>query len=149
MSAAAGERRRIVELSWEPDEIELFLFSAACWLPHRIHYDQGFAELDGHPSLVVHGPLQIARMVDPAGRWAREHGGRLSDASFRHVSSAFVGDRLEISLDLLTAPPGDDGDTAMIEASVSVVAPDDRAGPTTMGTLTVKGARAPLVEAVE
>jgi hydroxyacyl-ACP dehydratase HTD2-like protein with hotdog domain len=141
MSLPGTERRlRIAEADWEPHEIELFLFSAACWLPHRIHYDHAFAEMDGHPSLVVHGPLQIARMVDPAARWAREHGGRVSGASFRHVSSAFVGDRLLISLDLLLSGEGASADSHTIEATVAVVDPVDRAGPTTIGQLTLKGA---------
>jgi hydroxyacyl-ACP dehydratase HTD2-like protein with hotdog domain len=43
----------------EPDAMELFLFSAAIWLPHRIHYDQDYTQnVEEHPGILVHGPLQ-------------------------------------------------------------------------------------------
>jgi hydroxyacyl-ACP dehydratase HTD2-like protein with hotdog domain len=138
MSPVEAERRRLADFHWEPDEIELFLFSAACWLPHRIHYDHGFAQNDGHPNVVVHGPLQIARLVEAASGWARSVDGRISAATFRHVSSAYVGDRLQISLNLVVEPAGQGTGTATIEAAVTVVAPEDRAGPATTGTLSVE-----------
>ncbi len=40
------------------------MFSGASWLIHRIHYDLPFTtEHDGHPGLLVHGPLQGTYMV--------------------------------------------------------------------------------------
>ena len=45
--------------------LELFLFSAAGWHPHRIHYDHPYATgVEGHDALVVHGPLQAVHAVD-------------------------------------------------------------------------------------
>lgn len=42
-----------------PDPLDLFLYSAAVWLPHRIHYDlRHTTQAEGHPGLVVQGPLQ-------------------------------------------------------------------------------------------
>ena len=47
-----------------PDEVDLFSFSAAAWLLHRIHYDLPFTtEHDGHPGLLIHGPLQGTYMM--------------------------------------------------------------------------------------
>jgi hydroxyacyl-ACP dehydratase HTD2-like protein with hotdog domain len=54
---------------------QLFLFSAATNNPHRIHYDREYAAVEGHPDVLVHGPLQgawlhqfVADWVGPAGR---------------------------------------------------------------------------------
>ena len=45
--------------------LELFLFSAAGWHPHRIHFDQSYATgIEGHEAVVVHGPLQAVNAVD-------------------------------------------------------------------------------------
>jgi hydroxyacyl-ACP dehydratase HTD2-like protein with hotdog domain len=47
-----------------PDAVDLFTFSAAQWLLHRIHYDSVYAtETEGHPALVVHGPLQAVYLT--------------------------------------------------------------------------------------
>jgi hydroxyacyl-ACP dehydratase HTD2-like protein with hotdog domain len=48
---------------WFPDEIDVFLFSAALWTAHRIHYDLRFAQEHGHSGVVLLGPQQVARMV--------------------------------------------------------------------------------------
>lgn len=49
--------------SYEP--LELFLFRAAGWHPHRIHYDLPYATVvEGHDAVVVHGPLQAVHAVD-------------------------------------------------------------------------------------
>jgi hydroxyacyl-ACP dehydratase HTD2-like protein with hotdog domain len=40
-----------------PDEVDLFLYNAALWNAHRIHYDQAYAtDVEGYPGLVVPGP---------------------------------------------------------------------------------------------
>jgi hydroxyacyl-ACP dehydratase HTD2-like protein with hotdog domain len=42
-----------------PDPLDLFLYSASVWLPHRIHYDVPHTTgVEGHPALLVQGPLQ-------------------------------------------------------------------------------------------
>ena len=42
-----------------PDALDLFLYSASVWLPHRIHYDVPHTTgHEGHPALLVQGPLQ-------------------------------------------------------------------------------------------
>ena len=42
-----------------PDPLDLFLYSASVWLPHRIHYDVPHTTgSEGHPGLLVQGPLQ-------------------------------------------------------------------------------------------
>jgi 3-methylfumaryl-CoA hydratase len=44
------------------DPVVLFRFSALTYNAHRIHYDLAYAEHEGYPGLVVHGPLQALMM---------------------------------------------------------------------------------------
>lgn len=42
-----------------PSNVSLFLYNAAVWNPHRIHYDAQYAtEGEGHAGIVIDGPLQ-------------------------------------------------------------------------------------------
>lgn len=80
---------------FEPSEVDLFMFSASAWLLHRIHYDRPFTvEHDGHPDLLIHGPLQGVYLVRTAESWAAERA-RLDSISFRHLAPAYLGDALE------------------------------------------------------
>ena len=49
---------------------QLFLFSAATNNPHRIHYDREYAEVEGHPDILIHGPLQGAWLHQFVQEWA-------------------------------------------------------------------------------
>ncbi|MCT2559401.1 MaoC family dehydratase N-terminal domain-containing protein [Tsuneonella sp. YG55] len=49
---------------WQPDEVNLFRFSAATFNGHRIHYDLPYArEAEGYPALVVQGPFTASRLA--------------------------------------------------------------------------------------
>ena len=49
---------------------QLFLFSAATNNPHRIHYDREYAAVEGHPDILIHGPLQGAWLHQFVQDWA-------------------------------------------------------------------------------
>lgn len=49
---------------------QLFLYSAATMNPHRIHYDRDYAAVEGHPDVLVHGPLQGAWLSQYVTDWA-------------------------------------------------------------------------------
>jgi hydroxyacyl-ACP dehydratase HTD2-like protein with hotdog domain len=89
------------------DEVDLFLFSAALWLPHRIHYDREYVHTEGHANLLVHGPLQAAIATEMVSRHARASGLRVSHLSYRHVAPAFVNSQLAFSAQ--ARGPGDSG----------------------------------------
>ncbi len=57
---------------------QLFLYSAATWNPHRIHYDKDYAATEGHPDVLVHGPLQGAWLSQYVTGWAGPRGRMLS-----------------------------------------------------------------------
>lgn len=78
-----------------PDAVDLFMFSGAAWLLHRIHYDLPFTtEHDGHPGLLIHGPLQGTYMIQSVQRWLGRRA-RLRSVSYRHLVPAYLGDALE------------------------------------------------------
>ena len=57
---------------------QLFLFSAATHNPHRIHYDRDYAAVEGHPDIIVHGPLQGAWLSQYVTEWAGPRGRMLT-----------------------------------------------------------------------
>lgn len=84
----------IPELIRTPDPVDLFGFSAAAWLLHRIHYDLPFTtEHDGHPGLLVHGPLQGMYMIQSV-QWWLGHEVSPTSVQYRHFSPAYAGDTL-------------------------------------------------------
>ncbi len=78
-----------------PSALDLFMFSASAWLLHRIHYDTPFTvDHDGHPGLLIHGPLQGVYLVQTAESWLGERA-RLASIEYRHLAPAYLGDTLE------------------------------------------------------
>jgi len=67
---------------------QLFLFSAATNNPHRIHYDREYAAVEGHPDLLVHGPLQGAWLSQFVTDWAGP-AGRVIGLSWQNRGRAF------------------------------------------------------------
>ncbi len=72
---------------------QLFMFSAATNNPHRIHYDRESARIEGHPDLLVHGPLQGAWLGEFVTRWMGPLG-RLKKLEYTNRGRAFPGERL-------------------------------------------------------
>ncbi len=73
-----------------PDAALLFRFSALTYNAHRIHYDAPYATgVEGHPGLVVHGPLLALLLLEVPRRHAPDR----SVTSFAHrlVRPAYAG----------------------------------------------------------
>lgn len=84
----------VTPISRNPDAVDLFMFSASAWLLHRIHYDVPFTTgHDGHPGLLIHGPMQGTFMVQTALRFLGR-GSRLRTITYRHLAPAYLGDPL-------------------------------------------------------
>lgn len=66
---------------------QLFLFSAATLNPHRIHYDRDYATEEGHPDVLVHGPLQGAWLHQFVRDWVGPQG-RIQELSWQNRQSA-------------------------------------------------------------
>ena len=67
---------------------QLFLFSAATNNPHRIHYDREYAAVEGHPDVLVHGPLQGSWLSQFVTDWAGPRG-RMIGLSWQNRGRAF------------------------------------------------------------
>jgi hydroxyacyl-ACP dehydratase HTD2-like protein with hotdog domain len=67
---------------------QLFLFSAATNNPHRIHYDRDYAATEGHPDVLVHGPLQGAWLTQFVSDWMGPRG-RLLTLTLQNRGRAF------------------------------------------------------------
>jgi acyl dehydratase len=78
------------------DAVSLFLFSAACGLTHRIHYDEGYARGEGFDGLPVQGPLQGALIAQVFQEMATQSGRRLAALQIRHVRPAYAGQEIRL-----------------------------------------------------
>ncbi|GAA4819766.1 MaoC family dehydratase N-terminal domain-containing protein [Tomitella cavernea] len=87
----------------DADERLLMLTSALTYNPHRIHYDRDYAtRVEGHPGLVVHGPLLALEGVEAA----RRVGGRYPDrVDYRLTATAYPGTPVDF-----VEPAGGPGD---------------------------------------
>jgi hydroxyacyl-ACP dehydratase HTD2-like protein with hotdog domain len=72
-----------------PNRIQLFMYSAVSWNIHRIHYDKEYAVSEGHPALLVHGPLQGAFLGQYLTDWAGPEG-RLKKIGWSNRGRAFA-----------------------------------------------------------
>lgn len=80
---------------WQPNEANLFRFSAATFNSHRIHYDLPYAQQEeGYPALIVHGPYIAARLAELAQREAP-----LTSFSFRAQAPIFLGQSIRLRRD--------------------------------------------------
>jgi acyl dehydratase len=128
--AEPGPPQAIAQRDVQPREVDLFMFSAATWLTHRIHFDRDYARTEGFDDLVVHGPLQGAYLAELLSEAADRHGGRLARLSYRHHRPAYCAERLTLraTLSSVTEQPGG----CTVEVAVSIHNARDQ--PVTTGT---------------
>lgn len=80
-----------------PTTVQLFEFSAATWNPHRIHFDAPYArEEEGHPDVLVHGPLLGAWLMQLADTWTSGWG-RVSSIAYRSTVALPVGQPVRVT----------------------------------------------------
>ncbi len=72
---------------------QMFFFSAATYNGHRIHYDLPYAQSEGHPTVLVHGPLQSGLMAKTLANWIGLHG-RLLRLRVQNRASAYPDEDL-------------------------------------------------------
>ncbi len=85
---------RLPERRHETDTIGQFLYNAALWNAHRIHFDHPYAtEEENYPGLVVAGPLMGDWLSQCVLEWLGDDG-RLLRFEYSNRRAAFVGDVL-------------------------------------------------------
>lgn len=72
--------------------VSLFLYNAAIWNPHRIHYDAQYTtEVEKHPAVVIDGPLQGDWLSQVAANWIGENG-HVIQFGYSNRSAAYLGE---------------------------------------------------------
>ena len=75
-------------------EVSLFLYNAAIWNPHRIHYDAPYTlEVEKHPAIVIDGPLQGDWLAQCVTDWLGSDG-HLMKFSYSNRRAAYLGETL-------------------------------------------------------
>ena len=74
--------------------VSLFLYNAAVWNAHRIHYDEAYTtEVEQHPAVVIDGPLQGDWLSQCALNWAGDHA-MLESFSYSNRKATYLGETL-------------------------------------------------------
>ncbi|CAN8099369.1 unnamed protein product [Discula destructiva] len=79
---------------WSP--VALFRFSALTFNAHMIHYNESWTrDVEGHPAVVVHGPLNLIGMMD-YWRDVHGHGKEAAEIRYRALSPLYTGDQYTV-----------------------------------------------------
>jgi len=74
--------------------VSLFLYNAAIWNAHRIHYDEPYSiNEEGHPGVVIDGPLQGDWLSQCAINWVSDEG-QLVSFEYSNRASSCLGETL-------------------------------------------------------
>ena len=74
--------------------VSLFLYNAAVWNAHRIHYDEIYTtEVEKHPGVIVDGPLQGDWLVQVVTNWLGDDG-ELVEFEYSNRRMSVVGEVL-------------------------------------------------------
>ena len=82
------------ERRYVPTNVSLFLYNAAIWNAHRIHYDEIYTkEVEKHPAVVVDGPLQGDWLIQAVLNWLGDDG-ELVEFEYSNRRASYIGDTL-------------------------------------------------------
>ena len=74
-----------------PSNVSLFLYNAAIWNAHRIHYDAIYTtEVEKHPAIVVDGPLQGDWLTQVVLNWLGDDG-ELIEFEYSNRRACYLG----------------------------------------------------------
>ena len=80
--------------TYAASNVSLFLYNAAIWNPHRIHYDERYCtEIEAHPGVVIDGPLQGDWLTQVVAAWLGADGSLL-EFEYTNRRASYLGDRL-------------------------------------------------------
>jgi hydroxyacyl-ACP dehydratase HTD2-like protein with hotdog domain len=82
------------ETKYITDITQQFMYNAALWNAHRIHFDLAYAtEIEGYPGLVIAGPLMGDWLTQCINEWLGDDG-QLVSFEYSNRRAAYVGDVL-------------------------------------------------------
>ena len=82
------------ERRYVPTNVSLFLYNAAIWNAHRIHYDETYTkEVEKHPAVVVDGPLQGDWLTQAVLNWLGDDG-ELVEFEYSNRRAGYIGNTM-------------------------------------------------------
>lgn len=83
------------ERAFTASNVSLFLYNAAIWNAHRIHYDAPYTtDVEKHPAVVIDGPLQGDWMSQCVLDWMGEDGALLK-FQYANRRASYLGETLK------------------------------------------------------
>lgn len=77
-----------------PDNVQLFLYNAALWNAHRIHFDEPYTRnVEGYPGLVIAGPMLGDWLNQCVEEWLGDSG-RLLSIEYSNRAATYIGETL-------------------------------------------------------
>ena len=74
--------------------VSLFMYNAAVWNAHRIHYDERYTtEVEKHPGVIIDGPLQGDWLTQVVLDWLGEKGSLL-EFEYSNRATSVLGETL-------------------------------------------------------
>ena len=117
---------------YSPDNIQLFLYNAALWNAHLIHFDHPYAtEVEGYPGLVVPGPLMGDWLTQIAIEWAGDDGD-LVNINYSNRQYVISGETLHSAGNVISVSK----ETRQVELEINILNAKDEV--LTPGRLTVQ-----------
>jgi 3-methylfumaryl-CoA hydratase len=105
------------ERAFNTDTMQLFLYNAAIWNAHRIHFDHPYATLEeGYPGLVNAGPLMGDWLSQCVLEWLGDDG-RLTGLEYSNRKASIIGETLVCGGRVLAV----DRDSGEVKVEVSVL----------------------------
>ncbi len=87
------------------DNVQLFLYNAALWNAHRIHYDHDYAtDVEGYSGLVIAGPLMGDWLTQCVLAWLDDEGS-LTSFEYSNRKAAYVDDVLRFTGEVAAVDP--------------------------------------------
>ena len=104
------------ERRFKPDNVQLFLYNAALWNAHRIHFDYPYAtEVEGYPGLVMAGPLLGDWITQSVIEWLGDDG-KLASIEYSNRKASYIGEVLRSGGTVLSA----DQETGTVELEMTI-----------------------------
>ncbi len=120
------------EREFKPDNVQLFLYNAALWNAHRIHYDYPYAtEVEGYPGVVIAGPQMGDWLTQCVIEWLGDEG-TLASIEYSNRKAAYIGETLRTGGKLVSVEP----DSGIAELELYIKNEADEV--VTPGTATVR-----------
>lgn len=74
--------------------VSLFLYNAAVWNAHRIHYDESYTtDVEKYPGVIIDGPLQGDWLTQVVLNWLDDDG-RLVEFEYSNRHASILGETL-------------------------------------------------------